>query len=105
MAESCLSGRAKGRTLCRDQYESHRERMVARMAREESQKAYRRRWWIAETPFGYIKGCLGIRQFLLRGIEKVKTEWCWISTACNLAKMVRLLTAQRARLDLNPSIS
>jgi transposase len=105
LAESCLSGRAKGRTLCRDQYESHRERMVARMAREESQKAYRRRWWIAETPFGYIKGCLGIRQFLLRGIEKVKTEWCWISTACNLAKMVRLLAAQRARLDLNPSIS
>jgi len=104
LAESCLSGRAKGRTLSRDQYEPHRERMKTRMATERSQEAYRRRWWLAETPFGYIKGCLGIRQFLLRGIEKVKTEWCWISTACNLAKMTRLLAVQRAQLATNPNM-
>lgn len=46
---------------------------------------------------------MGIRQFLLRGLEKVKTEWLWAVTAFNLAKLARLmaiLRAERAQLDL-----
>ena len=31
----------------------------------------------------------GVRQFLLRGIEKVKAEWAIICTAHNLTKLAR----------------
>ena len=33
-------------------------------------------------------GAMGLRQFLLRGLEKVKTEWRWACTAFNLGKLV-----------------
>ncbi len=34
---------------------------------------------------------MGIRQFLLRGLEKVKGEWALIRCAFNLKRMHRLL--------------
>jgi len=46
---------------------------------------------------------MGIRQFLLRGLEKVKTEWLWEVAAFNLAKLARMmaiLRAERAQLEL-----
>ncbi|MCK4341782.1 MAG: hypothetical protein KAY37_15300 [Phycisphaerae bacterium] len=32
-----------------------------------------------------LKQILGLRQFLLRGLDKVKTEWLWACTAFNQA--------------------
>lgn len=45
--------------------------------------------WIRalEPVFGQIKQARGFRQFLLRGIEKVKAEWGMICTAHNLRKL------------------
>lgn len=40
-----------------------------------------------ETVFGRIKQDWGFRRFLLRGLEKVKTEWGLLSIAHNLAKL------------------
>ena len=40
-----------------------------------------------ETVFGRIKQDWGFRRFLLRGLEKVKTEWGLLCIAHNLAKM------------------
>ena len=42
----------------------------------------------AETVFGCIKGNWSFRRFLLRGLQKVETEWGLICTAHNLARMV-----------------
>jgi hypothetical protein len=39
---------------------------------------------IVEPVFGQIKQARGFRQFLLRGIDKVKAEWAIICTAHNL---------------------
>jgi hypothetical protein len=33
------------------------------------------------------KGVLGVRQFLLRGLENVRTEWRWLCTTYNLKKL------------------
>jgi hypothetical protein len=33
---------------------------------------------------------MGIRQFLLRGLQKVRTEWNWIALACNLKLLLKL---------------
>jgi len=40
-----------------------------------------------ETVFGDIKGNLGVRRFLLKGLEKVDIEWGLISIAHNMRKM------------------
>ena len=66
------------------------------MSLESSQQLLRRRSWIAETPFGILKSVMGLRQFLLRGSEKVQAEWTWAVTAFNLGKLVRELARLRA---------
>ena len=97
LAAVCLSPRSKrGRTITRDQYEEVRERTAARMATPESRQIYRHRSRIAETPFGIIKSIMGLRQFLLRGLDKVKTEWLWTVTAFNLIKLARAIGQMRA---------
>lgn len=50
---------------------------------------YRLRKQIVEPVFGQIKQARGFRQFLLRGLEKVKAEWALICTAHNLTKLAR----------------
>lgn len=54
---------------------------------------YRLRKQIVEPVFGQIKQARGFRQFLLRGIEKVKAEWAMICTAHNLTKLAKLARA------------
>ena len=72
------------------------------MASNRGRKIYARRKWIAETPFGLIKQWMGLRQFLLRGLEKVRAEWLWTCTAFNLAKLLRNGQAVRAYLATLP---
>ena len=50
---------------------------------------YRLRKQIVEAVFGQIKQGRGFRQFLLRGVEKVRAEWAMICTAHNLTKLAR----------------
>jgi len=66
------------------------------MATDEGRQVYNQRAHMAETPFGIIKAAIGIRQFLLRGLPKVKTEWRWAATAFNLGKLVREIARLRA---------
>ena len=97
LASVCLSRQNKGsRTIMRDKYEPQRNRTAARMATPEGRKVYKQRPWIAETPFAILKAVMGIRQFLLRGLEKVKTEWLWAVTAFNLTKLTRMMATLRA---------
>jgi transposase len=97
LAPDCLSPTTKhGRTITRDDYEEVRERTASRMAQASSREVYNRRPHIAETPFAILKSVMGIRQFLLRGLEKVKTEWRWAVTAFNLAKLVKEIARLRA---------
>jgi transposase len=97
LGKECLDPKAKrGRTICRDAHEPARERMHAKMQTEEGRKTYNRRMHVGETPFAIIKGILGVRQFLLRGLEKVQTEWRWVCTAYNLKKLIAALAALRA---------
>ena len=101
LAAACLSAKGKhARTISRDAYEEVRERTAARMSDPRSRQRYDRRMWIAETPFGIMKSVMGLRQFLLRGLEKVKTEWRWAATAFNIAKLMRAIARLRAESAL-----
>jgi len=99
LAQACLSQKNQhGRTVTRDEYEEVRARTASRMATEAGRKLYNQRPHIAETTFGLLKRVMGLRQFLLRGLEKVKTEWRWACTGFNLAKLVREIARLRAEL-------
>ncbi len=98
LAKECLDPKAKrGRTISRDAYEPERERMHAKMQTEAERKIYNRRMHIGETAFAIIKNILEVRRFLLRGLEKVRTEWCWVCTAYNLKKLMAAMVALRAQ--------
>ena len=73
------------------------------MASDEGKRLYQQRAHVAETPFGILKAAMGLRQFLLRGLPKVKTEWRWAVTAFNLGKLVREIAQLRAEC-VPPSI-
>lgn len=98
LAGKCISPKNRGgRTVTRDQYAADRERHAQKMATEDTRKRYGRRMWIAETPFALIKQGFGVRQFLLRGMQKVKTEWLWTGTAFNLHKLIHEIQRMRAK--------
>lgn len=97
LAEDCLSNPPKPRTVSRDIHEASRKKVADRMLTEDGKARYKRRAWAAETPSGFIKRVMGIRQFLLRGLEKVKEEWHWICSAYNLNKLVGMIGALRAK--------
>jgi hypothetical protein len=60
------------------------------MATTEAKTVYRKRAPTAETPFGFIKGVMGYRKFLRRGIKAVRAEWAAICTAYNISKLMRI---------------
>ena len=97
LAKECLDPRAKhGRTVTRDGHEPARERMHAKMQTDAGRATYNRRMHIGETPFAIIKSILEVRRFLLRGLEKVRTEWRWVCTAYNVKKLMAAMATQRA---------
>ena len=50
---------------------------------------YRLRKQVVEPVFGQIKQARGFRQFLLRGVGKVRAEWALVCTAHNLCKLFK----------------
>jgi transposase len=93
----CRSTKAKrGRTVSRDEHAKRREEFAEKMSQPESKETYSKRFHAAETPFGILKQVMNLRQFLLRGLEKVTTEWFWACSAFNLAKLVREIGRLRA---------
>lgn len=64
-----------------------RLRMKAKMATTEAKQIYSRRKCVVEPPIGNIKENLGFREFLLRGLNSVKTELNLVSIAHNLKKV------------------
>ena len=63
--------------------------MATKLRRAGRRSRYRLRKQIVEPVFGQIKAPRGFRQFLLRGLEKVRGEWGLICTAHNLLKLAK----------------
>ncbi len=69
------------------------DRMKRKLATVAGRAIYARRKTIVEPVFGQIKQAQGFRQFLLRGMEKVRGEWALVCTTHNLLKLYRVCTA------------
>src|SRR4051812_13734799 len=65
-----------------------------RLKTPEGRKLYAQRKHTAEPVFGIIKSVLGFRQFLLRGLDKVRGEWNLVTMAWNLKRMFALVPAK-----------
>jgi hypothetical protein len=63
--------------------------MSERLRRAGHRSRYRLRKQVVEPVFGQIKEPGGLRQFLLRGMVKVKDEWAMICTVHNIRKLAR----------------
>jgi transposase len=63
---------------------------VAKMQTEAAQAIYRLRGAVAEFPHAWLKAKIGLRQFRVRGLKKVRCEALWACLAYNLAQWVRL---------------
>jgi hypothetical protein len=80
----CCKDPGKGRIINRDQYEPHRERMRARMETEVGRERYGLRRQTVEPRFGTLKTTFGLRRFLRRGLDGVRTEYVTACTALNI---------------------
>jgi transposase len=63
--------------------------MRLKLARAGRRSRYRLRKTLPEPVFGQIKQARGFRQFLLRGLHKVRAEWSLICTVHNLLKLAQ----------------
>jgi transposase len=63
--------------------------MADTIRRAGRRSRYRLRKQVVEPVFGQIKQVRGFRQFLLRGLEKVRGEWAMLCTTHNLLKLHR----------------
>lgn len=61
--------------------------MAHRLNTPEGRKLYALRKQIPEPVFGIIKSVMGFRQFMLRGIDNVRSEWNLVTMAWNVKRM------------------
>src|SRR5712664_1688865 len=69
------------------------ERMKRKLQTKAGRAVYAARKTIVEPVFGQIKQARGFRQFLLRGLAKVRDEWALVCLTHNILKLHRLCYA------------
>jgi len=68
--------------------------MAHRLSTAQGRKLYALRKQIPEPVFGIVKSVMGFRQFMLRGIDNVRSEWNLVTMAWNVKRMFILSTHQ-----------
>jgi transposase len=92
LKSQCTRNKAN-RTITREANEHLMEAMAERMKREPGK--FRLRKTLAEHPFGTIKRTMGYTHFLLKGLEKVRTEWSLITLSYNLKRVLNLVSFEK----------
>jgi hypothetical protein len=67
------------------------EQMERKLRTQAGAAVYATRKFIVEPVFGQIKQARGFRQFLLRGLEKVRGEWALICMTHNILKFHKII--------------
>ena len=86
-AKSECTKKAKYKVLFRGKHEHLIEKNRDNLISDEGYKEYQKRMHTVEPVFGNIKFNLGFRQFLVRGISKVKGEFDLMCIAHNIKKI------------------
>lgn len=88
----CTRNKAN-RTITREENEQLMEAMAERLKAQPQKYGLRKE--LAEHPFGTIKRSLGYTHFLLKGLEKVRTEWSLITLVYNLKRVLNLVSIEK----------
>ncbi len=64
-----------------------KQRMAHKLRTKEGRETYAKRKGMIEPVFGQIKQARGFRQFLLRGMEKMRGEWRLVCMTHNFLKL------------------
>lgn len=86
----CSQNGAKGRTIVRGEVSPAEVAFRAKIETAEAKQAYRKRGPVAEFPNAWIKDRLGLRQFRVQGLLKVKMEATWACLSHNFQQWIRL---------------
>ena len=81
------------RTITREENEPLMEAMAARM--KQQPEKFKLRKTLAEHPFGTLKRWFGYTHFLLKGLEKVRTEWRLTTLVYNLKRVLNLVSFEK----------
>jgi len=87
LKEKCTKGEGNRQIQVSFRLRKMRARAKDLLLSEQGTALRKQRSTDVETVFGRIKQDWGFRRFLLRGLEKVKTEWGLLCIAHNLAKL------------------
>jgi transposase len=82
--------KSRSRRLTRSEDSETVKSFIAKMNTDEAKQTYRKRSQVAEFVNAWIKEKLGLRQFRLRGLMKVRTECLWAVLTYNIQQWIRL---------------
>ena len=102
MKKQCTRNKAN-RTITREANEGLMEAMAARMKAQPEKFKLRKE--LAEHPFGTIKRWFGYTHFLLKGLEKVRTEWSLTTLVYNLKRVLNLVSFEKLMLAVGVKVS
>jgi transposase len=89
-SECCPGNRHHGRSVVRAVYAPEVRKFAEKMQTETAKSIYRHRGAVAEFPNAWIKDKLGLRQFRLRSLIKVRMEVMWAALTYNIQQWIRL---------------
>ena len=100
-AECCPGNQHHGRSVIRAVHSPEVREFTEKMETETAKSIYRQRGAVAEFPNAWIKEKLGLRQFRLRGLLKVRLEVLWAALTYNVQQWIRLSWRTKAPLIQN----
>jgi hypothetical protein len=89
-SQCCPGNQHHGRSVIRPEYAPVVRQFAEKMETEPAKAIYRQRGAVAEFPNAWIKDKLGLRQFRLRGLVKVRLEVLWAALTYNIQQWIRL---------------
>ena len=86
----CPGNEHHGRSVVRAVHSPVVREFAEKMQTEGAKAIYRQRGPVAEFPNAWLKDKLGLRQFRLRGLLKVRLEVLWAALTYNIQQWIRL---------------
>jgi len=97
-SKCCPGNLHHGRSVIRTERAPAMQQFAEKMQTEAAKAIYRQRGAVAEFPNAWIKDKMGLKQFRLRGLIKVRLEVLWAALTYNIQQWIRL--SWRAKLAL-----
>lgn len=100
-SECCPGNHYHGRSVIRAERSPILQQFAKKMETEAAKAIYRQRGAVAEFPNAWIKDKLGLKQFRLRGLTKVRLEVLWAALTYNIQQWIRLSWRTKLALATN----